>query len=348
MAKMTLLDTKTIMTGLKMKILIYGVTGQDGYYLATQLLNQGHTVFGVSRRVSTDNTQRLKNVYSGKGSNILCHNNFHLLEGDINDQLSCFKIIRKVIPDRLYNLAAQSHVGTSFGQPDLTLQTTGVSAINLMNLYFEICPKGRFYQASSSEMFGNRVTRSGGQQYQSEDTPFNPQSPYAIAKASAHYHCRNLRDQGYFACAGILFNHESSLRGDNFVTKKITNYVDGLKKCNYLYGSKKLELGNINASRDWGYAGDYTRAMQMIIEADHPDEFVVSMDETRTVKDFLIVAFDSIGEKWEKFVEINKDLIRPNEVPYLHGKSDRVRIELGWKPEYTFEDLVEKMVGNDI
>jgi len=331
-----------------MKILIYGITGQDGYYLSSQLLSQGHTVFGVARRTSSDNTQRLKNVYSGNGSSILKHNNFHLIEGDINDQLSCFETIRKIVPDRLYNLAAQSHVGTSFRQPELTLNTTGVSAINLMNVYFDICPNGRFYQASSSEMFGSSVTKENGKQYQDEETTFNPQSPYAIAKSAAHYHCRNLRNQGYFACAGILFNHESSLRGDEFVTKKIVNYVDKLKKCNYIYPTNKLQLGNINASRDWGYAGDYTKAMQLIIESDTPDEFVVSMDETRTVKDFLIVAFDYIGEKWENFVEINHDLIRPNEVPYLRGRSDKIRRQLNWEPEHTFEDLVEKMVKNDI
>lgn len=338
-----------------MKILIYGVTGQDGYYLSSQLLEQGHEVYGVARRVSTSNTQRLQHSqlkHNQKSvsvpSFILNHANFHLIQGDINDQFSCMKIIREVMPDRLYNLAAQSHVGTSFNQPDLTLQTTGVSAINLMDMYFEFCPKGRFYQASSSEMFGDQVTRQDDIIFQDENTPFNPQSPYAIAKLSAHLYARLLRKRGYYACSGILFNHESSLRGDNFVTKKITNYIDRLKKCNYMYTKEKLKLGNIKSSRDWGYARDYTRAMTMIMEADRADEFVVSMNETRTVEEFLDIAFVYIGEKWQKFVEIDQKLIRPNEVPYLRGRCHKIREKLGWEPEYNFSDLVERMVNNEL
>ena len=347
--------------------IIFGVTGQDGSHLADLLLSKDYHVIGVSRRTSTDNTQRIKHLEGSRS--------FKLVEGDITDVSSVINIFRNYDDvDEIYNLAAQSHVGTSFKQPALTWDITGKGCINLLQSIVDCHMFGaRFYQASSSEMFGSSydVDRHGNK-YQDENTKFMPNSPYAIAKCAAHYAVRMYRDAySLHASAGILFNHEGPRRGDNFVTKKITNWIQSFSSwmhkydikpeqmCpsgDYIYGPvqgmsfKKLRLGNIDTYRDWGYAGDYVEAMWLMLQQEDPDDYVVCTEQTHTVAEFLDIAFNSLGlPTWRDYIVIDPEFYRPSEVTYLKGSFKKAKEKLGWTPRHDLEGLIKLMLldGNE-
>lgn len=346
--------------------IIFGVTGQDGSHLADLLLEKGYEVIGVNRRSSTDNTQRIQHI--------LNHERFKLVEGDISDPYSVFNVLKSNVEvDEIYNLAAQSHVATSFKQPALTWDITGKGCINILQTIVDLNMFGaRFYQASSSEMFGSSYsTDNKGEKYQDEDTKFLPQSPYAISKCAAHYAVRLFREAyNLHASAGILFNHEGPRRGDNFVTKKITNWIasfklwieeNSLKICdiaqdsNLIYGKvpsqniPKLRLGNLDAYRDWGYAGDYVEAMWLMLQQENPDDYVICTGTTYTIRDFLNKAFNYIGiNNWENFVTIDPEFYRPAEVDYLRGNNTKAITKLGWKPKYNLDMLISLMIDCDI
>lgn len=346
--------------------IIFGVTGQDGSHLADLLLDKNYEVIGVKRRSSTDNTQRIQHILNNK--------RFKLVEGDITDSYSVFNVLKSNEEvDEVYNLAAQSHVGTSFKQPALTWDITGKGCINILQSIVDLGMFGaRFYQASSSEMFGSSYTISyNGEKYQDEDTKFLPQSPYAISKCAAHYAVRLFREAyNLHASAGILFNHEGPRRGDNFVTKKITKWIadfniwikdNQLNICDIahdddtIYGRvpsqniPKLRLGNLDAYRDWGYAGDYVEAMWLMLQQEQPDDYVICTGKTYTIRDFLNKAFNYIGiDYWENFIVIDKEFYRPAEVDYLRGNNTKALQELGWKPKYNLDMLVSLMVDSDI
>lgn len=318
---------------------ISGVTGQDGSYLSEYLLSLGYTVIGLCRRTSSRNRERL---YSS-----INNPNFCLEEFDITDPVSINKVIGQYQPDEFYNLAAQSHVATSFRQPILTFEVNTMGVINILDSIRSCSPHTKFYQASTSEMFGKNYTLSdNGEKYQDENTAFEPQSPYGISKMSAHELTSLYRQSyGIFACCGILFNHESPRRGDLFVTRKITKYLGELlsKKTD-----KTLKLGNLNASRDWGHAKDYIKAMHSMLQYDIPDDYVVATGETHTVYEFLQLAFDICNLDYKQYVEIDPEMYRPSEVEYLKGNSEKIRKNIGWQPTYSFEDLVKEMVDSDI
>lgn len=317
--------------------IITGITGQDGSYLAENLLGRGYKVVGVKRRNSTANAGRLRNI--------MTHANFHLEEGDITDSSYVFSSLLTYKPTHIFNLAAQSHVATSFRQPMLTFDVTGKAVLNYLEAIKLLCPGTRFYQASSSEMFGSSVTRQNGEAFQNESTPFMPQSPYAVAKLSAHHLVRLYRESyGLFAVSGILFNHESERRGDLFVTKKITNYVRSLRD-----GTQRfyLELGNIDVFRDWGHAEDYVEAMRLMMEADEPDDFVVGTGETHSVREFAETSFSLIGKKSSDYIHINKELFRPSEVNFLRADARKIREKLGWQPKISFGDLIRRMLNDN-
>lgn len=339
-------------------VIIYGISGQDGFYLTGELLRNNCKVVGVTRRSSTDNTIRLTPYLSNK--------NLILEEGDVTDPFSISNLIIKYRPQEIYNLAAQSHVATSFSQPALTWDITAGGCLNLLEAIRNSGLPIKFYQASSSEMFGkNYSVGPDGNKYQNEDTPMLPQSPYAIAKLAAHHLVRNYRDSyGIFACSGILFNHESPMRGANFVTRKITKWIGGLKTtfkyindfnftpdkihaCGVSY--PKLKLGNLDAKRDWGHAKDYCRAMYLMLQQEKPDDYVVSTGETHTVREFLDLAFKVAGlPDYNNFILIDKNLYRPSEVDFLLGDCAKAKTVLRWAPEYDFHTLVEEMVEHDI
>lgn len=359
--------------------LIFGVTGQDGYYLTQLLLDKSYRVYGVARRTSTPNTGRIKDFLDDEY--------FSLLTGDVTDQQSVYRIINQVKPDEIYNLAAQSHVGVSFDCPSQTWDVTAKGALYILEAIREIDRGIKYYQASSSEMFGDKHTviiedqrfgfslnnngrfrneqlRRLCKKVQNESTVFSPQSPYAVAKLAAHQLVKVYREAyGIFACAGILFNHESPLRGENFVTRKITKYIgdilkSGMVSPSYQLGSNKptriiinpatpkLKLGNLDAYRDWMHAEDAVRAMYLMMQKDKPDDYVVATGETYSVREFLTKAFKAANlEGLEKeLVEIDQALFRPAEVDYLCGDSTKARKELCWSPTISFDDLVEEMV----
>ena len=320
--------------------IIFGVTGQDGSYLTELLLEKNYYVVGVARRVSTDNTSRILHL--------LDHPAFELQLGDITDTFSIYNILSEYSPvAEVYNLAAQSHVGTSFEQPGLTWDVTGKGVLNILEGVSAVTPEAKFYQASSSEMFGDSVTNLHGESFQNENTPFNPQSPYAIAKLAGHHAVRLYRESyGLHASCGILFNHESERRGDKFVTRKITKWIGD----NYdSLGENKLDLGNLYAERDWGHARDYVYAMWLMLQQEESDDYVVCTGETRTVEEFLVEAFRCINIwDYKEYVGIDEDLIRPAEVDYLRGDCSKARDVLGWKPKISFEQLVEIMVEFDL
>lgn len=348
-----------------MKAIIFGVTGQDGSHLAEFLLDRGYRVVGVARRSSTDTTGRLGLAKLDE--------RFELVDGDITDAHSVRNVLSKNADvDEVYNLAAQSHVSISFKQPALTWDITGKGALNILQTIVDLGLKCRFYQASSSEMFGASYDiDDNGTKYQDEQTKFMPQSPYAIAKCAAHYMTRLFREAyGLHASAGILFNHEGERRGETFVTRKITKWIgqfyrwfnansiryDQLKDSNIndsiVYGNAvfpKLRLGNLDAFRDWGYAGDYVEAMWLMTQQQTPDDYVICTGETHTIREFLDVAFSSIGiSDWSMFVTIDPEFYRPAEVDYLRGRNWKAVNKLGWKPKHSFKDLVELMVEYDI
>ena len=322
------------------KAFIAGVTGQDGSFLAELLLAKGYEVHGVIRRASTFNTDRLDAIYADPHEK---HSPLRLHYGDTSDGTGLRRLIEKVQPDEVYNLAAQSHVRVSFDQPEYTADVVALGALRLLEAvrdYIGVSGKAvRIYQAGSSEMFG------GAPPPQSETTPFYPRSPYAVSKVAAHWYGVNYREAyGMFIANGILFNHESERRGETFVTQKITRALGRIR----LGLQKELFLGNLEAKRDWGYAKDYVEAMWLMLQQPEPDDFVVSTGEAHSVEEFLDVAAAQLNLDWRKFVKTDPRYFRPTEVRHLLGDSSKARKMLGWKPTIGFEQLVQRMVENDL
>jgi GDPmannose 4,6-dehydratase len=317
------------------KALITGITGQDGSYLAELLLSKSYEVHGVVRRSSSFNTERLEGIYQDPHASDY---RLRLHYGDLEDGASLASLITKIRPDEVYNLAAQSHVRVSFDVAEYTVSTVGLGTLRLLEAVRELGTSCRFYQASSSEMFGSSPPP------QNEHTAFQPRSPYACAKVFAHQLCQNYRDAyGMFIACGILFNHESPRRGIPFVTRKITRAAARIK-----HGlDKKLFMGNLDAKRDWGFAGDYVEAMWLMLQQDKPDDYVIATGESHSVRDVLDVAFGELGLDWQKFVELDPRYLRPTEVDHLRGDWSKAREKLGWKPKMTFEQLIKTMVRAD-
>lgn len=319
------------------KALITGITGQDGSYLAELLLGKGYEVHGIIRRASTFNTGRLDPIYADPHSG---SSRLFLHYGDLSDASALARLIGKIQPEEVYNLAAQSHVRVSFDSPEYTTDITATGAVRLLEAIRETGIQPRFYQASSSEMFG-KVQEIP----QRETTPFYPRSPYGCAKVLAFWITVNYRESyGLHASNGILFNHESPRRGETFVTRKITRAVAQI-----LAGlQKKLYLGNLDAKRDWGYAKEYVEAMWRMLQQDKPDDYVIATNETHSVREFLEVAFAHVGLDWSKHVEIDSRYYRPAEVDLLIGDSSKAKRQLGWEPKTKFVDLVKLMVDADV
>ena len=317
--------------------LISGITGQDGSFLAELLLEKGYDVYGIIRRSSSFNTDRIDHLYQDpheKGTRL------RLVYGDLNDSSSLNTILRQVQPDEIYNLGAQSHVRVSFDIPEYTGEVTGLGTVRLLEAIRETGMSPKFYQASSSELYGKVFETP-----QTETTPFYPRSPYACAKAYAYHITVNYRESyGLFASNGILFNHESERRGETFVSRKITRAATRIK----LGLQDKLYMGNLDARRDWGYARDYVEAMWMIMNAEEPDDYVVATGETHSVREFLEKTFGYLDLDWEKYVEIDPRYFRPAEVDLLLGDASKMREKLGWKPKVTFDDLVKLMTDHDL
>ena len=358
-----------------MKAIIFGVTGQDGSHLADLLLDKGYSVIGVARRCSVNTTERIRHLEK--------NTNFQLIEGDITDTHNVMGILKEYNGvDEIYNLAAQSHVATSFKQPGLTWDITGKGCLNILQSVVDLGLSAKFYQASSSEMFGKNYDvveenfdadlEYHRHKYQNEDTKFLPQSPYAIAKCAAHYMTRLFREAyGVHASSGILFNHEGPRRGEHFVTRKITKWIGAFqqwlnkmqidqknvltKDCDRLFASgeqysfPKLRLGNLEASRDWGYAGDYVQAMWLMLQQDNPDDYVICTGETHTIREFLDAAFNHIGiSDWDDYVVVDPEFYRPAEVDFLKGSATKANTVLNWRPQTSFSELVKLMVDSDI
>ena len=319
------------------RALITGITGQDGSYLAELLLGKGYEVHGIIRRASTFNTGRLDHIYADPHQS---SSRLKLHYGDLSDASGLARLLAKIEPQEIYNLAAQSHVRVSFDCPEYTTDITATGAVRLLEAIRESGTKPRFYQASSSEMFGQVQAVP-----QTETTPFYPRSPYACAKLYAHWITVNYRESyGLHASSGILFNHESPRRGETFVTRKITRAV-----AHILCGLQdKLYLGNLEAKRDWGYAKEYVEAMWLMLQQDEPDDYVIATNETHRVKEFLEVAFGHAGLDWRKFVEIDEKYFRPAEVDLLIGDYSKAKKKLGWEPKTRFEELAKLMVDEDI
>ncbi|WHZ25191.1 MAG: GDP-mannose 4,6-dehydratase [Nitrospira sp.] len=320
-----------------MKALITGITGQDGSYLAELLLSKGYDVYGIIRRSSSFNTSRIDGIYQDPH---IVDARLHLLYGDLNDASSLNRILRTVRPDEIYNLGAQSHVRVSFDIPEYTAEITGLGTVRLLEAIRESGVQPKFYQASSSEMYG-KVQEIP----QRETTPFYPRSPYGAAKVYAHWITVNYREAyGLFACNGILFNHESPRRGETFVTRKITKAAARIK----LGLQQDLFLGNLEAKRDWGYAGDYVEAMWLMLQQNQPDDYVVATGETHTVREFLDAAFGRLGLDWHRHVKIDPRYYRPTEVDLLIGDPAKAHRQLGWKPTVDFHRLAVMMVEADL
>ncbi len=312
------------------RALITGITGQDGSYLAEFLLDQGYEVVGMVRRSSTVNFDRIQHI----------QDKLTLVAGDLMDEVSLMTILKEHRPQEVYNLAAQSFVKTSWSQPVFTGEVTALGVTRILDAIRMVDPAIRFYQASSSEMFG-KVQEVP----QTERTPYYPRSPYGVAKVYGHWITINYRESyDLFACSGILFNHESPRRGLEFVTHKVTYHVAKIK----LGLADRLPLGNLEAQRDWGYAPDYVRAMWLMLQQDHPDDYVVATGETHSVRRLCEVAFGSVGLNWEDYVYVNPDDLRPAEVDLLVGDASKARRELGWAPTVTFEQMIEMMVEADL
>lgn len=318
------------------KALITGITGQDGSYLAEFLLDKGYEVHGIIRRASTFNTGRIDHLYQDPHVNGV---HLFLHYGDISDSTNLIKLLYRIQPDEVYHLAAQSHVRVSFDIPEYTGDVVGLSTTRILEAIKETGGSSRFYQASSSEMFG-KVHEIP----QTETTPFYPRSPYAAAKVYAYWATINYRESyGMYTCNGILFNHESPRRGETFVTRKITMAAARIKA----RLQKKLYLGNLEAKRDWGYAKEYVEAMWLMLQQDKPDDYVIATGETHSVKEFLERAFTHVGLDWQEHVEIDPKYYRPAEVDMLVGDASKARNTLGWKPRTSFTELVSLMVDAD-
>ncbi len=319
------------------KALITGITGQDGSYLAELLLKKGYEVYGIIRRSSSFNTERLDHLYRDPHERDV---RLKLIYGDLNDSSSLNKVLRDTQPDEIYNLGAQSHVRVSFDIPEYTGEITGLGTIRLLEAIRETGIQTKFYQASSSEMYGKVMEVP-----QNEETPFYPRSPYACAKVYAYWITKNYRESyGMYACNGVLFNHESERRGPTFVTRKITRAVARIKAGL----QKKVYLGNLDAQRDWGYAPDYVEAMWLMMQQEEPDDFVIATGETHSVREFLEEAFRLAGLDPWKYVEIDPKYFRPAEVDLLIGDASKAKEKLGWQPKVTFKELVKIMVDADI
>lgn len=312
-----------------MRALITGITGQDGSYLADLLLEKGYEVYGMVRRSSVEKLDRIEHI----------RNRIKFVQADLLDQLSIISAIRQADPDEVYNLAAMSFVPTSWSQPVLTGEFTAIGVTRMLEAIRLVNKNIKFYQASSSEMFG-KVSEAP----QNENTPFHPRSPYGVAKVYGHYITVNYRESyGIFAASGILFNHESPRRGLEFVTKKVTNSVAKIK----LGLAESLYLGNLDAKRDWGYAKDYVEAMWLMLQQGSPDDYVISTGESHSVKEWVEASFSCLDLDWEKYVKMDEKLLRPAEVDLLIGDSTKARDKLGWKPQVNFEGLVKLMVEHD-
>lgn len=312
------------------RALITGITGQDGSYLAEWLLSQGYAVTGMVRRASTENFERIEHL----------RDRITLLQGDLLDPFSLIQVFEAAQPDEIYNLAAMSFVPTSWNQPTLTGEFTALGVTRLLNAMRTVCPTARFYQASSSEMFG-KVREVP----QSETTPFYPRSPYAVAKVYGHYITVNYRESyGLYAVSGILFNHESPRRGLEFVTRKISDGVARIR----LGLARELRLGNLDACRDWGFAGDYVRAMWQMLQQPEPDDYVVATGESHSVREFCEIAFAHVGLDWRQYVVSDPAFFRPAEVEHLIGNAAKARARLGWAPTVDFPGLVRMMVDADL
>jgi GDPmannose 4,6-dehydratase len=319
--------------------IITGVTGQDGSYLSELLLDKDYTVIGLHRRSSINNFERIDHFLNRPG--------FVLEECDLTDPSNIIGLIDRYQPQEFYNLAAQSHVETSFRQPTTTFEINTVGVINILEAIRKYSSATRFYQASTSEMFGrNYDTDSSGNKYQDENTELLPQSPYGVSKVASHRMVQLYRDgYGLFATSGILFNHESPRRGENFVTRKITKYIGQIMNHKNI---GPLKLGNLKAQRDWGHAKDYVQAMHLMLQIDKPNDFVICTEHTWTVADFLHKAFHYAGLDYDKYVEIDMSLYRPAEVDYLRGQNTKAKKLLGWQPQISFDELVQDMVDHDI
>ena len=312
------------------KALITGITGQDGSYLAELLLAEGYKVYGMVRRASTETFERINHI----------KDRITLVQADLLDELSLIHVMKEIRPDEIYNLAAMSFVPTSWSQPILTGEFTGIGVTKILEAMRHVCPEAKFYQASSSEMFG-KVQEVP----QTEKTPFYPRSPYGVSKVYGHYITVNYRESyDLFTVSGILFNHESPRRGKEFVTRKVTDAVARIK----LGVQKKLKLGNLDSERDWGFAGDYVRAMYMMMQHPEPETFVIATGKTHSVQRLVEVAFERAGLKWQDYVEVDPALIRPAEVDQLLGNPAKAKKILGWEPEVSFEELVQMMVDADL
>ncbi|MCB0322967.1 MAG: GDP-mannose 4,6-dehydratase [Bdellovibrionales bacterium] len=310
--------------------LITGVTGQDGSYLAEFLLDRGYRVVGMVRRASSENFERIQHITG----------DFELRQGDLLDQLSLISLMKEIQPSEVYNLAAQSFVPTSWEQPTLTGEFTALGVTRMLEAIRLVNPKIRFYQASSSEMYG-KVRETP----QTELTPFYPRSPYGVAKCYGHYITVNYRESyDLFAVSGILFNHESPRRGLEFVTRKVTDGVARIK----LGLASELRMGNLDARRDWGFAGDYVKAMWLMLQQGEPDDYVVATGVSHSVKDLVQVAFDHVGLDWQQYVKLDAQFLRPAEVDLLVGDASKAREKLGWEPEVSFEQMIRMMVDEDI
>jgi GDPmannose 4,6-dehydratase len=322
------------------RALITGVTGQDGSYLTEFLLSKGYAVHGLVRRTSLFNTDRVDHIYHDPhvtGANLSLH------YGDLTDGTSLRRVLEKIEPDEVYNLGAQSHVKVSFEVPEYTGDVVALGTLRLLEALRDHAAVGgrapRFYQAGSSEMYG------AAKPPQSEATPFYPRSPYAASKVAAHWYAVNYREAyGLFICNGILFNHESPRRGETFVTRKVSRAVGRIKE-----GLQdKLFLGNLDAKRDWGFAGDYVEAMWAMLQNDTPDDYVIATGEAHSVREMVELAFAEVGLDWQKYVELDARYLRPTEVDYLQGDSAKARATLGWKPRMSFKKLIQEMVAHDL
>jgi len=322
------------------RALITGVTGQDGSYLTELLLGKGYEVHGLVRRASLFNTDRVDHLYHDphvRGANFTLH------YGDLTDGTALRRVLEKVEPDEVYNLGAQSHVKVSFEVPEYTGEVVAMGTLRLLEALRDHAAvskrQPRFYQAGSSEMFG------AAKPPQSETTPFYPRSPYAASKVAAHWYAVNYREAyGLFICNGILFNHESPRRGETFVTRKVTRAATRIKE-----GLQdKLFLGNLDAKRDWGFAGDYVEAMWLMLQQDEPDDYVVATGESHSVREMVELTFAELDLDWKKYVEIDPRYLRPTEVDYLHGDPSKTRTKLGWKPRKSFKDLIRAMIAHDL
>lgn len=319
------------------RALITGITGQDGSFLSELLLEKGYEVYGIIRRSSSFNTDRIDHLYQDPHEP---NTRLRLLYGDLNDSSSLNTILRQTEPDEIYNLGAQSHVRVSFDVPEYTGEVTGLGTVRLLEAIREVGIKPKFYQASSSELYGKVLEVP-----QKETTPFYPRSPYGCAKAYAYHITVNYRESyNLFACNGILFNHESERRGETFVSRKITRAATRIK----LGLQDKLYLGNLDAQRDWGYARDYVEAMWLMMQADEADDFVIATGETHPVREFLDEAFGRLELDWKKYVEIDPRYYRPAEVDLLIGDASKARRVLGWEPKVSFKELVAIMVDHDL